>query len=101
MRRSLPTHGFTALSFCLVTVIMTQIYGFSGKKLNQSPKTILHGRDAILRVRVKWLIFNIVTIIGRREVSRSYRVWFFAEGERFLFLYPQYLSIDPQHLTAK
>ena len=35
MRRSLPTHGFTALSFCLVTVIMTQIYGFSGKKLNQ------------------------------------------------------------------
>ena len=23
MRRSLPTHGFTALSFCLVTVIMT------------------------------------------------------------------------------
>ncbi len=26
MRRSLPTHGFTALSFCLVTVIMTQIY---------------------------------------------------------------------------
>ena len=23
-------------------------------------KTILHGRDAILRVRVKWLIFNIV-----------------------------------------
>lgn len=28
MRRSLPTHGFTALSFCLVTVIMTQIYGF-------------------------------------------------------------------------
>ena len=25
------------------------------------PKTILHGRDAILRVRVKWLIFNIVS----------------------------------------
>ena len=23
-------------------------------------KTILHGRDAILRVRVKWLIFNMV-----------------------------------------
>ena len=27
----------------------------------KSPKTILHGRDAILRVRVKWLIFNIVS----------------------------------------
>ena len=25
-----------------------------------SPKTILHGRDAILRVQVKWLIFNII-----------------------------------------
>ena len=25
------------------------------------PKTILHGRDAILRVRIKWLIFNIVS----------------------------------------
>ena len=25
------------------------------------PKTILYGRDAIFRVRVKWLIFNIVS----------------------------------------
>ena len=24
-----------------------------------------------------------ITIIGGREVSRPYRVWFFAEGERF------------------
>ena len=24
------------------------------------------------------------TIMGGREVSRPYRVWFFAEGERFL-----------------
>ena len=24
------------------------------------PKTILHGRDAILRVRIKWLISNII-----------------------------------------
>ena len=24
------------------------------------PKTILYGRDAILRVRIKWLIFNII-----------------------------------------
>ena len=26
----------------------------------KSPKTILHGRDAILRVRAKWLILNII-----------------------------------------
>ena len=39
MRRSLPTHGFTALSFCLVTVIMTQIYGFSGKMQVTETKT--------------------------------------------------------------
>ena len=25
-----------------------------------------------------------ITIMGGREVSRPYRVWFFAEGERFL-----------------
>ena len=24
-----------------------------------------------------------ITIVGGREVSRPYRVWFFAEGERF------------------
>ena len=29
-------------------------------RLYQSPKTILHGRDAILRVRDKWLIFNTI-----------------------------------------
>ena len=27
----------------------------------QISKTILHGRNAILRIRVKWLIFNIVS----------------------------------------
>ena len=35
-------------------------------------------------------------IMGGREVSRPYRVWFFAEGECFLcflFLCPQYLSL--------
>ena len=34
---------------------------FLEKRLYQSPKTILHGRDATLRVRTKWLIFNIVS----------------------------------------
>ena len=31
-----------------------------GKKCIKFLKTILDGRDAILRVRVKWLIFKIV-----------------------------------------
>ena len=35
------------------------------------------------------------TIMGGRDVSRPYQVWFFAEGERFLFLRPQYLSTEP------
>ena len=34
---------------------------FLGKKLHQISQTILHGRDAILRVRAKYLIFNIVS----------------------------------------
>ena len=32
-----------------------------GKKCIKFLKTILDGRDAILRVRVKWLIFNMVS----------------------------------------
>ena len=32
-----------------------------GKKCIKFLNTILDGRDAILRVRVKWLIFNIVS----------------------------------------
>ena len=34
--------------------------------------------------------------MGGREVSRPYRVWFFAEGERFLFQCPQYLSTEQE-----
>ena len=33
---------------------------FLGRRLYQISQTILPGRDAILRVRVKWLIFNMV-----------------------------------------
>ena len=29
--------------------------------LYQLSQTILHGRDAILRIRVKWLIFNMIS----------------------------------------
>ena len=32
-----------------------------GKKCIKFLKTILDGRDAILRVRVKWMIYNIVS----------------------------------------
>ena len=43
----------------------------------------MHGRDAILRVRDKLLIQYDTTIMGGREVSRPYRVWFFAEARGF------------------
>ena len=33
------------------------------KRLYQSPKTIFDGRDAILRVRTKWLTFNMVSLL--------------------------------------
>ena len=36
---------------------------FLGKKPHQISQTILHGRDAILRVRDKWLIFNMVSLL--------------------------------------
>ena len=39
----------------------------------KSPKTISHGRDAILRVRAKYSIWY--KIMGGREVSRLYRVF--------------------------
>ena len=33
------------------------------KRLYQSPKTIFDGREAILRVRTKWLTFNMVSLL--------------------------------------
>ena len=62
----------------------------------QISQTILHGRDATLRVRAKYSIWY--KIIGGREVSRPYQVWFFAEGDlffMFLFQSPQYFSTEP------
>ena len=35
------------------------------------------------------------TIMGGREVSRPYRVWFFAEGELFFMFWFQAPSIFP------
>ena len=58
---------------------------FLGKKPHQISQTILHGmgRD-ISRPRQMTDIQYGITIMGGREVSRPYQVWFFAEGERFL-----------------
>ena len=41
-----------------------------------------------------------ITIMGGREVSRPYRVWFFAEGERFFMFF---VSVPPEfiHRTEK
>ena len=57
---------------------------FLERRLYQSSKTILHGMDATFRSRQITDIQYGITIMGGREVSRPYRVWFFAEGERFL-----------------
>ena len=97
---------------------------FLGKKRNQifqSPKTILHGRDAILRVRAKRLIFNMVL---KSWADVKYHVptgfgfspkasGFYPFGDAtalpsegggiakrlffmFLFLCPQYFSTEPK-----
>ena len=46
-------------------------------------RTILHGRDAILRVRDKWLIINMVSQLWA-DVKYHVPTEFFAEGEWFL-----------------
>ena len=56
-----------------------------GKKCIKFLKTILDGRDAILRVRVKWLIFNIVSQLWA-DVKYHVPTGFFAEDERFFIL---------------
>ena len=40
-------------------------------------------------------IQDSITIMCGREVSRPYRVWFFAEGERFLFQSPSIFPLNP------
>ena len=55
-----------------------------GRRSYQISQTILHGRDAILRPRQIIDIQYDTTIMGGREVSRRYLVWFFAEVEWFL-----------------
>ena len=56
----------------------------------KSPKTILHGRDAILRVRDKLLIFNMVPLLWADVKYYVHTGLFFM----FLFQYPQYLPMN-------
>ena len=52
-------------------------------KTASNSQRILHGRDAILRVRDKWLIFNMILQLWA-DVKYHVPTGFFAEGERFL-----------------
>ena len=65
----------------------------------KSPQTILHGRDAILRVRTKWLIFNILSQLWA-DVKYHVPTGFGFSPKGcflcFLFLCPQHLSTEPQ-----
>ena len=73
------------------------------KRLYQSPKTILHGRDAILRVCAKWLIFNIVSQLWA-DVKYHVPAGFFAEGElffMFLFQSPCIFPLNRYYHTAQ
>ena len=49
---------------------------------NRSDKNHGYGRDAIIRVCAKWLIFNIVLWLWT-DVKYHVPTRFFAEGERF------------------
>ena len=58
----------------------------------------MHGRDAILRVRVKWLIFNIVLQLWADVKYHVPTGFGFAEGELFFYVFvsvPQYFSTEP------
>ena len=63
---------------------------------NFSNDFVWYGHDTSRLRQIIDIQYNI-TIMGGRKVSRPYRVWFFAEGERFLcFCFsPQYFSTEP------
>ena len=81
---------------------------FTGRRLCQISQTILHGRDAILRVRDKLLISNIILQLWA-DVKYHVPTGFFVVKRRavfillaspkgfflfFLFWFPQYLSTE-------
>ena len=68
-----------------------------GKKCIKFLKTILDGRDAILRVRVKWLIFNMVSQLWadvKYHVPTG--IDFSPKASDFCFSASQYLSTKPR-----
>ena len=68
-----------------------------GKKCIKFLKTILDGRDAILRVRVKWLIFNMVSQLWadvKYHVPTG--IDFSPKVSGFCFSASQYLSTKPR-----
>ena len=68
-----------------------------GKKCIKFLKTILDGRDAILRVRVKWLIFNMVSQLWadvKYHVPTG--IDFSPKASDFCFSASQYLSTEPR-----
>ena len=82
---------------------------FTGRRLCQISQTILHGRDAILRVRDKLLISNIILQLWA-DVKYHVPTGFFVVKRRavfillaspkgcflcFLFRCPQYLFTEP------
>ena len=54
-----------------------------GKKCIKFLKTILDGRDAILRVRVKWLIFNMLIQLWADVKYHVPTGLIFRRGERY------------------
>ena len=78
---------------------------FLGRRLCvKSPQTILHGRDAILRVRTKWLIFNILSQLWA-DVKYHVPTGFGFSPKGcfvcFLFLCPQHLSTEPRQTPTQ
>ena len=69
---------------------------FLGQKPHQISQSISHGRDAILRVRVKWLIFNMVSQLWA-DVKYHVPTGFFRRRRAVFYVFvsvPQYFSSE-------
>ena len=68
------------------------------------PKAVLYGRDAILRVRDKWLIFNTIPQLWA-DVKYHVPTGFGFSPKGcfvcFLFLCPQHLSTEPRQTPTQ
>ena len=69
---------------------------FLGRRLYQHSKTIFNGRDAILRVRSKWLILNMVSLLWA-DVKYHVPTGFFRRRRAVFYVFvsvPQYFSSE-------